>query len=56
MDMPPPRGSIRAMTAVAQPYARPAVPPAPGGLGDSLIRVQDLRTYFGNPNKPETLV
>ena len=48
------------MTAVAEPYRRseqrPAVPPTPGGLGDALIRVEDLRTYFGNPEKPDTLV
>ena len=25
-------------------------------VGEPLLRVQDLRTYFGNPNKPETLV
>ena len=49
------------MTATARPsapIARPAEPLPIGrtSLGEALIRVQDLRTYFGNPNKPETLV
>ena len=52
------------MTATAglpsspRPIARPREPYPIGtpSLGESLIRVQDLRTYFGNPNKPETLV
>ena len=41
-----------------KPIARPAEPFPIGtpSLGESLIRVQDLRTYFGNPAKPESLV
>ena len=42
------------MTLLADPAADRSTPPA--SLGDALIRVEDLRTYFGNPKKPETLL
>ena len=42
------------MTLLADPAADRSAPPSP--LGDALIRVEDLRTYFGNPKKPESLL
>ena len=45
------------MSVSARPYEDAIeAEPLSGRLGEALIRVQDLRTYFGNPNKPETLV